>query len=434
MTEFTKARVYIVTTSGLVEIQSVVELPDSTILSFVCVNKSVSLSDISNAYERFVSSEHGVIHKYFGITNCRMSISDNIDMGDSWQLATFIAHALHSQGRLIKSEDRLHLDDKIILATGIIDPISSAVEPVQLLQQKLLNAQKDIHKLGLSKYNIQFLVPLTNLKEGSQTFDFPLLGVKTLQQVMRHLKEVNLILDVEQKYSLASSKVDMSSAYHSNQSSFEATNNSDKVYINLVLDITQNILQKNRLVCMSILISMIALVGLWWLNLSQSSIIYSQRFGISADISIQRKDCELAERHVLFEQNLAYRGTLPVVSKEHTCSLQVHSSFDVKQVWLVNRASEIIQLSPDYQNFAENSSSVLALPIWWYVPDSFVQEEQYGMHILLFEQEVDRSDLDSLVDYIDKSLNQQNKDFESVVKRWSSVLDISVNIYFQPLN
>ncbi len=92
-------KVFILTTEGPVEVQSIVEEAPG-VRSVVCVDGRAEALPISNAYNAFVRQPTGLIERMTGHASYRMDVSGRIDEGQSWQLGAYLAHIAAAQGGL----------------------------------------------------------------------------------------------------------------------------------------------------------------------------------------------------------------------------------------------------------------------------------------------------------------------------------------------
>ena len=118
-------RVFILTTEGPVEIQSILEEVPG-VRSVVCVNGRAEALPISNAYNAFVRQPTGLIERITGHDSYWMDVSDRIEEGQSWQLGAYIAHVATEQGDL----------NKDVYATGEVAH-DGTVRPVAFVDRKL---------------------------------------------------------------------------------------------------------------------------------------------------------------------------------------------------------------------------------------------------------------------------------------------------------
>ena len=113
-----RVRVLIATTQGPVEIEAIIDL-DPGEASIVALGSSADVvPGLLASYRNFVAKGSGVVARSFGHEAFRLELSGEIHAGESWQLAVFIAHALHRQGRLAEAGEAA---SSLVWATGQVD-------------------------------------------------------------------------------------------------------------------------------------------------------------------------------------------------------------------------------------------------------------------------------------------------------------------------
>lgn len=113
-----RVRVLIATTHGPVEIEGLVDL-EAGETSIVALGSSAEVvAGLMAPYRNFVARGSGVVARSFGHDAFRLELSGEIHAGESWQLAVFIAHALHKLGRLAEAGEPA---STLIWATGQVD-------------------------------------------------------------------------------------------------------------------------------------------------------------------------------------------------------------------------------------------------------------------------------------------------------------------------
>ena len=120
----TEVRVSIATTAGAIAIERIA--PISLRKSRVFTWRGLApLPAISSSYDEFVRKRVARILPAGDAKPFRIDLSDEIDTGDSWQLAVLAAHALHCAERLAgrDSDDA----DTYLFATGTVDFVTMTV-------------------------------------------------------------------------------------------------------------------------------------------------------------------------------------------------------------------------------------------------------------------------------------------------------------------
>ncbi|WP_259780163.1 hypothetical protein [Aestuariispira ectoiniformans] len=150
-----RLRVFIATTDGPSEIQSLVE-EDPDIRSVVCLNGTTQSLPISKGYDAFVRKPTGVIERLTGNRVYRLDVSRPITNGNSWQLGVYLAHWLEGEGRLAQQNEDA---DGIILATGQVNARDLSVEAVGHIPEKLASAQSIIDEALAAGQALTILLP-----------------------------------------------------------------------------------------------------------------------------------------------------------------------------------------------------------------------------------------------------------------------------------
>lgn len=131
-----KVFVYIATTQGPVLVRKITQ-EDDDVQSVVCLNHSADRLPISSRYHDFVKKGTGVVHRDFGHGAFRLDLEHRVTAGDSWQLAVYLAHALHAQGVLLDlgstEAAAPGAGDLVVWGTGAVsaDRLVGRVEAVQ---------------------------------------------------------------------------------------------------------------------------------------------------------------------------------------------------------------------------------------------------------------------------------------------------------------
>jgi hypothetical protein len=129
-------RVYIGTTEGPAEVLRVTP-EDPKVRSVVCLDGKTVALPIARNYDSFVREPTGVVEKYFGHAAFRIDVGAPIEMGNSWQLGVFAAHALFAQNRLARAGERA---EGAIWLTGEVDR-ALTVNPVDHIDEKITRSK-----------------------------------------------------------------------------------------------------------------------------------------------------------------------------------------------------------------------------------------------------------------------------------------------------
>ena len=121
-----RVRVAIATTAGPVSIERIAPVGLRKSKVFVWGGRE-PLPAMSESYDDFVRKRVARIPPFDRSTALRLDVSHGIDTGESWQLAVFLAHALHGADRLAGHDE----DDEagvVLYATGRLDVEMAAAE------------------------------------------------------------------------------------------------------------------------------------------------------------------------------------------------------------------------------------------------------------------------------------------------------------------
>ncbi len=154
-------RIVIPTTEGVVEIQSLFEETDG-VETIMTLDGGFVPAAISEQYRQFVLNPGGVIERETGHASYRLDVSAQINTGDSWQLAVYLAHRFLQNGNLAKfGETAQHT----IIATGAVRRRGNdiSIEPVQHIRQKLDHISK--HFSSSDGADLTLVLPQSNADE-----------------------------------------------------------------------------------------------------------------------------------------------------------------------------------------------------------------------------------------------------------------------------
>ena len=96
----TQIQVFVSSTNGLIEVQSISDLPNANLRSVMSINFTAQLASINQDYANFVSKPQGIIQSHFGMREYRLNLAADIDQGNSWQLGVYVAHFLYQYDHL----------------------------------------------------------------------------------------------------------------------------------------------------------------------------------------------------------------------------------------------------------------------------------------------------------------------------------------------
>jgi len=147
-------RVYIATTQGPVAIQQLRQ-EDPAVRSVVCLDGTADTLPISRAYDNFVKTPTGVIQRHYGHPTYRMDVAARISDGNSWQLGTFVAHALDHEELLAAPEDTV---DTVLWLSGEVDQDLN-VRPVEHIEDKLRLSQSFFQEMRAKNIRVMCYIP-----------------------------------------------------------------------------------------------------------------------------------------------------------------------------------------------------------------------------------------------------------------------------------
>lgn len=166
-----QSAVFIGTTAGPVQVLKITE-EDPDVPSLMCVAGAARPLPVSTKYNNFVRRGSGVIATLTGHDSYCADLSGEITNGESWGLALFIAHALHSMGKLggpghpLKSA--IWASGKVGrgLMTGSERALS--ISPIAFLGEKIEKSADLFRSLDEQGVSLKILLPEENLEAGLQ--------------------------------------------------------------------------------------------------------------------------------------------------------------------------------------------------------------------------------------------------------------------------
>lgn len=180
-----KLHIFVATTQGVVAIQNIHDLNDADINSLVSINGTSTISAISGGYHNFVKKGSGIIQREFGGISYRVNISEQIDQGNSWQLAFYLAHAAHQQG--ILGNGVVQSGDSVIVATGEVNTSERRVLPVEQVPKKLSLLSSKLEQWAQLTEKVHILIPSKNMADVDESFVSKVQSVDLLDDALKFL-------------------------------------------------------------------------------------------------------------------------------------------------------------------------------------------------------------------------------------------------------
>lgn len=165
----TPIAVFIATTGGPVLIERITA--EAAPQSMICLGRSSEVLPISAAYDDFVRPGSGVIMREFGPYEegaFRLDVAKPVDMGKSWQLAVFIAHALMHDATYELSD--LASAETVLWLTGEVD-YDLNIHAISHLNEKLISSAGFFDQCRQQGKRVIAAAPLDNKSEGETFMD-----------------------------------------------------------------------------------------------------------------------------------------------------------------------------------------------------------------------------------------------------------------------
>lgn len=179
----TLTRVFIATTEGPSEVQSISE-EDPAVRSVVCLDGKANALPISAAYDGFVRQPTGVIERDFGHAAFRVDVADPISSGLSWQLGLYAAHLLLASGRLAHSDAEA---SEFAWLSGEVDR-NLNVHPVSGISKKIKNSTALLSKVREAGTPITFFLAEDNVEDAKELLgeSAAVVGVSSISDLKTH--------------------------------------------------------------------------------------------------------------------------------------------------------------------------------------------------------------------------------------------------------
>ena len=393
------AQVFIATTKGLVQIQSITALANSDLASVMTIDRTVNTTGVSGDYALFVDSTQGIIKRWFGGSAYRLNVSAAIDVGNSWQLGVFLAHGLANINKLVE-----HGGDEIFIVTGAIDTENHLVMGVADLSRKCLAAKTHIENWQAKGFNVHFLIPSDNFRQPLPDINVLLRPIASLEQLSTFLStddasnqqnDVALISEaIDTTYELAQQHADKSTPIHGAQKNkpvFDSTK-ADANVLNTQKHYALSKLSKGILGFATILA--LAIIALLYYKHLFNEPEHSQ-YRMYVNLSENKADCGFAAKHVIGEGELLIFNNIQAQQIRHVCSMQIATSLNIASVWLVSEDLQINALQPKHKTL-----STTDLPQIWDIPNVQNPPRAKSQLLLLFTHDTDLADQQNLQYYL----------------------------------
>jgi hypothetical protein len=440
--------IFVATNKGLVAIQNITDLQDSTLQSVITINGSTDLATISPAYHRFVQKSTGLIQSEFGGESFRANISRNIDQGMSWQLPFYLAHLVKSQeaystvnGYVTASaidssnpmekggngDDSITLGqgmpvagDVVLISTGQINTSTGTIEAVSHIPEKCITASAQIRLWMKKGILVEFFVPATSQKNTSASkinqeqiytvlpeLDCAIYQVTDTQQIKEHLSQLlpmgNRKVKQDIENSSQHSQALCSEPGPEPEPELIMTKPFDKLRFTSVF--------KKRNLYKTMIISLFATM-LGWLILeklhSSDNTNQTLRFvstiksGQHCDTNASAESIRVAEQYV---------ARMPSVNLSKACSMTLITSKNTPQIWLVADTKTLIELS----------SVEIDNERHWTIPLPQQQSVEREYILVITGQYLDLADLAAFKSYLSRLETTQQPSVEILAAFFSQI-------------
>lgn len=449
------AQVFIATTNGLVQVQSIVRLTNPDLHSVVTIGNTSQLAGISRLYQDYVDQPQGLISEIFSGNAYRLNLSKGIDQGESWQLGVFIAHYLFEYDCLSDglsntsnaaggTNNDTSTDDIIFIATGRVDTLHYHVLPIEELAKKCLHANPYITQWQSLQYQICFLAPTQNFRQpvpNSLLKLSPIADLRELSQLCSLFELPTKALFLPDAIGLTGN-AEIESVYatdDNNQSVIIEANLIEEAAVNIdyVPNDQGKIYGKHHILSRLplFLYTLIGAIFVWSLvslivsfstndelelqsdsrpNIHEHAIEYI----VVGDISQNKASCLSAENILISQGVFALNIHSNATNLDNLCDLFVVTSPQVKSLWLVSDTQAIIDLvgvEINQETTTQNGLSTIKQMlsqyetlIQWAVPLPKNQKQTRRFTVLAFLKSPDAADMSSLDSYLFQ-LHQQGK-------------------------
>lgn len=449
-----RAQVFIATTNGLVQVQSISPLSNPDLHSVATIGNTSQLAGISSLYRDYVERPQGLISDLFDDKAYRLNLSNGIDQGESWQLGVFIAHYLFhydclsdGNGRHVNGEDDTNSEnlakDIIFIATGKVDTLHYHVLPIDELAKKCRHANVQIAQWQSIGHQICYLAPTHNFRQAIVDSIIKLTPIAHLRELYHLCKLYGLSSQVlsfpDSLGSIDTEFIDNINTSSVNQKDIvdaSFTDDKQSLIANDIDDRQSGATSKISIFSWLLLVLLTVTVTsfLWFVSkggntststndielaAKQKLLIAPVEYIVSGDISQNRAMCLSAKRALISHGKFSVNSESNATNLSNLCSMFVTTSRKVDKLWLVSDTKAIIELKGikiEEQALSEDSLPMVKellqheeTLIQWSVPIPQNREQTRRFTLLAFLQTADEADLSSLDRYLFQ-LHQQGKE------------------------
>ncbi len=481
-----RASVFIATTHGLVQVQSITPLPDKHLQSVVTINGTSELAGISQKYASFVSQPQGIVQAIFGPDTYRINLSAGIDQGDSWQLGVFIAHFLFANDLLhtakhdkqstspTSSPEEIN-NNVVFIATGRVNTLDYSVLDIQALDTKCVKANAQIQQWMQQNSKVCFIAPAANFRQPISNSVIKLTPIHGLAELPNLLSAYGLILpECSQSKSLVlpsnllshKSTLDANKGHHNehaiiiegnqvgvNQSKTKyASAQKSPSAVHLRWSFSQYSRKTKWAIAIVVSIMVMALIQLIIAFTSNNNLESHSNATTALPYALMIVKGNPPDHCTGISASIMSVGTLTRFEQAastlliDTCQLKIVTSTHIRSVWLVSETKAVIPLQAVGASSDEISALSVSLTssssqsklykkndtqsgLAWHIPLPRNQSQTRRYHLLLFDYKTDQADLQSLDSFL-FNMHKQNKPHTQLdLSTWSAKTQITNRLF-----
>ena len=341
---------FIASTQGLVKIHGLDVISSASVVS---VHQRMGQSLISSGYTDFVDKHTGIIKTLFGEENFHLTLSQEIDQGDSWQLAVYIAHWLHASGRL--AVGNVEEGEEMIIATGRLDPQTKRTMSIKHLSQKCFRASHQLSQVYHHAHLSCFFIPLENYRQPVPDTNVVLSPIGDIQDLAKFFQHMGIEGPIDTALSLTK---DM-------QNEVEAAN------VEIVAEASSAVLNYKSIgVCVLLLLFSV----LFFLSSLHQSLLIEKRIGLNGCVNPETSELAISIEQV---------GTFPPIYSQGLCGIEFEFPRAVQSLVFVTSEGIL-------QQATRVNSTRWSLPL----QNGLVDTDEYIL--ILSEYMLDEADFQSL--------------------------------------